>query len=169
MTSESGSQKVTAAAFRQATQARRSSTSLGSGSPLLLPTSSSTAQLVNVSSSMQDESRNGRTSIDSVFLLPPVGSSAPDARSQALTSMTRGRNGSSPMPSPTATSFRGAGEIRGERGKEIESPALSARMFIPPHTRLRSGVSDTLSSAAAVNNNSRNKGIGLARYQTLRV
>jgi len=133
MTSESGSQKVTAAAFRQATQARRSSTSLGSGSPLLLPTSSSTAQLVNVSSSMQDESRNGRTSIDSVFLLPPAGSSAPDARSQTPTSMTRGGNGPSPMPSPTATSFRGAGEIRGERGKVPRR--LRERLFLLTHVR----------------------------------
>ena len=126
--------------FQQAMQARRSSTSLGSGSLLLLPTSYLTAQLANVSSSMQDESRNGRTSINSVFLLPPVGSSALDARSQMLTSMTRGGNGSLPMPSPTATSFRGASEIHGERGKSQKSRVVctniysSSYMFAIGHT-----------------------------------
>src|SRR6266852_453283 len=46
--------------------------------------------------------------------------------------------------------------------KEIESPASSARTFIPTHTHSRSGASDTLSSAAAVNGNSGNKGTGSA-------
>src|SRR6266852_4152892 len=46
--------------------------------------------------------------------------------------------------------------------KEIESPASSARTFIPTHARSRSGASDTLSSAAAVNGNSGNKGTGSA-------
>jgi len=67
------------------------------------------------------------------FVIPtPAGSSAPDVRSQTPTSMMRGGNGPSSVPS-----FWGADEIRRERGKQIESPASSARTFIPPHTRSR--------------------------------
>ena len=181
MTSESGSQKVTAAAFRQATQARRSSTSLGSGSPLLVPATASTVQLVNASpssSSMQGqgqgqgESRSaGRTSVDSLFLLPPAGQ-----RSQTPTSMKRGTNGNgngpSPLPSPTATSFRSsaAGGIRGEGGKDSESPPSSTRTFIPGHARSRSSTSDitpTSSTTSTVNNRNSTGSAALSDFASM--
>jgi len=111
--------------------------SFGGGSPLLVPT-----QLVSASPSppsIQAQS-HGRTSVDSLFHLPPVGPAASGQRSQTPTSITRGNGGSSsPMPSPTATSFKsGAGGIR-----DKESPTSSSvRTFVPGHARSRSSTSD---------------------------
>ena len=77
--------------------------------------------------------------------------------------MLRRGNGPSPVPSPAAPSFRSASGIRGEQGKEIESPTSSAQMFIPTQKRSRSGASDASSPAAAV------KELDQPCCQTLRV